>query len=120
VNRFRRRLAAWVLLAATAAGSAATHRHADLRELEPGRESGATVLTHHDPLSPDFHLHAVSRVVHDDPCPACHGQRIVGLASNAATALDTLSVRLFAALPPRAARSVARFTRLSRGPPALL
>jgi hypothetical protein len=123
VNRFGRRLAAWVLLAATAAGSAATHRHAGLRELEPGREGGATVLTHHDPLSPNFHLHAVIRVVHDDPCPACHGQRIVGLASNAATALDTLSVRLFAALPtPR--RALGRpfypsLARSSRSPLAL-
>jgi hypothetical protein len=59
-------------------------------------------------------------VVQEDPCWACHWQRVFGLPA-AVVPLGTVSPsRALALLPPRAAISVARFTRLSRGPPSVL
>jgi hypothetical protein len=113
-----RRLLAWALLAATAAAATATHRHAGLEESTgDGSES---VITNHNPRAAAPHLHAVIRTVHEDPCWACHWQRQIGPPSPAPAALPILRGRPLAAPPPRSARSVARFTRLSRAPPSLL
>jgi hypothetical protein len=115
-----RRLAAWALLAAILAAGAAPHRHLGLADEGAGEKASQSVLTTHDPLSRAFHWHAVLKVVQEDACWACHWNRLFSLGSTSACCPALLPGRALALLPPRSALSVARFTRLSRGPPALL
>ena len=115
-----RRLAAWALAAVVFAASAAPHRHFGLADEGAGDKASQSVLTTHDPLSRAFHWHAVLKIVQEDACWACHWNRVAGLSSTSAYRPALLPGRALALLPPRSALSVARFTRLSRGPPALL
>jgi len=115
-----RRLAAGALAAAVFAAGAAPHRHFDLVDEGAGDKASQSLLTTHDPLSRAFHWHAVLKIVQEEPCWACHWNRVAGLSSTSTYRPALLPGRALALLPPRSARSVARFTRLSRGPPALL
>lgn len=115
-----RRLAAWALAVAVFAAGAAPHRHIGLEDEGAGDKPSQSVLTTHDPLSRAFHWHAVLKIVQEDPCWACHWNRVAGLSSISTYLAALLPGQALALLPPRSALSVARFTRLSRGPPPLL
>ena len=117
---FRWRLfVSWALLAAAIGASAAPHRHLLLEDDSPTGAPERTVLTTHAGRS-TTHWHAVIRVIHADPCWACHWQRHVGLASAVETGFELSIARVQRLLPPRAAVSVARFSRSTRAPPSLL
>lgn len=109
----------WILLAVTLAAGTASHRHSGFGDESAGGERTSSLLTTHNPASVARHWHAVLRVVQEDPCWACQWQRLFGLPITAAPSLPVLSACPIGLLPPRSARSVARFTRLSRGPPVL-
>ncbi len=114
------RLSAWALAGAVLGASVVPHRHLGL-DSEPGVERASTsVLTTHNPLSKASHWHAVLRIVEEDPCWACHWHRIGILSPSAAAIGPVRASRRLAALPPRSAVSVARFTLRSRAPPSLL
>ena len=78
----------------------------------------STVVSAHDPSSRALHLHAVLRIVEDAPCWACHSNRPSVLAADAAVVRDYAVGCPLGTLPPRAALSVARYTRPSRAPPS--
>lgn len=114
-----RRLAAWTLVGAVLGASALPHRHLGL-EPEPGAgRRSPSVLTTHNPLAKARHWHAVLKIVEEDPCWVCQGNRIGILVPSASTITPVLTRRRLGALPPRSALSVARYTRPSRAPPKL-
>jgi hypothetical protein len=115
-----RRTAAGLLLAAILAAGTATHHHFGLADEGEAGKSSESILTRHDPLSRAFHWHAILKIVQEEPCWVCHWNRLFGLGITIAVSLTPSAGDALALLPPRAARSVARFTRLSRGPPSLL
>ena len=118
-SRSLRRTSAWALLAATLTAAAATHQHAGLAD-PPVERASETVLSTHNPLSNAGHWHAVLQIVQENACWACHWHRFAGLPYLAPSSLPALAGCAAAVLPPRSAVSVARFTRLSRGPPSVL
>ena len=100
-------------------------RHRHLGPRTRARQPDAdppSVLTTHNPQSKASHWHAVLRIVEEDPCWACHrGPHSAFPFRSASTVPPVLSRRRSGAPFLRAPRAfVARFTRLSRGPPALL
>ena len=111
------RVSAWVLLAAVSAAGTATHRHTDFGDEDDAR-SEQRVVSAHDPSSRALHLHAVLRVVEDAPCWACHSHRLSTLAAATPAPRPLFVSRPLGTLPPRAALSVARYTRPSRAPPS--
>jgi hypothetical protein len=113
-----RRAGTWALLAAVLAAAAMPHRHYGLAEEGAGERPSQSVLTNHNPHSAAFHWHAVLKTLQDEPCWACHWNRLFGVRSADALSPVLLPGRRLAQLPPRSALSVARFTHLSRGPPS--
>ena len=115
-----RRLVGAFLLAASLAAGTVAHRHPIFAEdSEPSRPA-AQVVSHHRGLSPSPHVHAILRIVTGDACWACHWHRLFTLAAGAALPGPVPPRHALGLLPPRSAANAARFTRLSRGPPALL
>jgi hypothetical protein len=112
--------AAWTLVAAILAAAATPHRHAVLSDERPGETDSQSVVTSHNPLANALHWHAVLKTVQEEACWACHWNRLFGAPAAAGVCLPLLPDRALSSLPARSAESVARFTRLSRGPPALL
>jgi len=113
-----RRLAGSITLAAIIAACAATHHHAALGP--ESENSSEEVVTTHNPLSTASHWHAILKIVPVEACWACHWSRVAGAPPTAAATSPVVTARNINALPPRSALSIARFTRRSRGPPALL
>jgi len=115
-----RRICAGILLAASLAGATIAHRHPILAEDSESSRPASQVVSDHVGLSPSEHVHAILRIVAGDSCWACHWHRIFALSSGAALSRPIPPGHALALLPPRSAANVARFTRLSRGPPTLL
>jgi len=112
-----RRTFGCTLLAAMLAAAATPHRHSGPADDDTRGSTSASVLTHHNPRSTALHWHAVLKTLYPESCWACHWNRLLGLGSADSYSPVLLSGRRLAQLPPRSALSVARFTRLSRGPP---
>jgi hypothetical protein len=112
-----RRTFGCTLLAAMLAAAATPHRHFGPADEGTGQSHSPSVLTHHNPRSTALHWHAVLKTLYPESCWACHWNRLLGLGSADSCSPVLLSTRRLAQLPPRSALSVARFTRLSRGPP---
>ena len=113
-----RRLVGSLVLAAIMAAVAAPHHHpAFSAESEAPSEQ---VVTRHNPYSTASHWHAIIKIIPIDPCWVCHLSRLFGLCSASPTSPAASGSGELNALPPRAAISVARFTRRSRAPPTLL
>ena len=115
-----RRLAAAVLLAAALAGATAEHHHGLGAEDSPSSQASRSVVSSHDGRSAASHVHAILRIVDNDPCWACHWSRHAAITGSSVAVGALPADRPLTQLPPRAAVSVARFTRSSRAPPALL
>ena len=117
----RRRLAGAVLLLAVLAAAGGLHHHDDLFGAFQGTPGAATerVASSHSPLSKAAHWHAgVS--VKEDPCLACHGQRLPGLASGACAGTQPTILQFAVAIVTVAPGAVVRHAGGSRAPPALL
>ena len=119
---FRRRFAGAVLLLAVLAAAGGLHHHDDLFGAFQGGAPGAAterVASNHSPLSKAAHWHAgVS--VKEDPCLACHGHRMPGLASSACVGAQPTTLQFAVAIVTVAPGSVVRHSGGSRAPPALL
>lgn len=113
-----RRLHTGFLIAATLAAAAAPHRHEFLAD-DGALAAHTQVVTAHDSVSGASHIHAILRVLEHDPCWTCQFQRHLGPPASHSGLAAMASRRVLAVPPPRAAVSIARFTRLSRGPPSL-
>ena len=116
----RRRFAGTVLLLAVLAGAGGLHHHDDLFGAFQGTPGAATerVASSHSPLSKAAHWHAgVS--VKEDPCLACHGHRMPGLASVACGGTQPTILQFAVAIVTVAPGSVVRHAGGSRAPPAL-
>jgi hypothetical protein len=119
--RWRRALAAALLIPALLAVGEGLHHHETLAALlSPAVNAHAVqTISTHDPQSRASHWHAAS-VVHEDACVACSVHRAAGVTS----ALAFVSVlRVACAAHAYAASSRVSFARLalgSRAPPALL
>jgi cytochrome c5 len=111
---------AWTLLAAVALAATLPHRHLALSDDSAVERPGENVVTRHDPRSHALHWHAILKIVQEEACWACHWNRILGAPAAGGTPERLAAVGRWSALPARASLSVARYTRLSRGPPALL
>ena len=115
-----RRLLGSALIAVVAANSTAPHNHS-LSEFAGELSAGAEqAVTTHDPHSRASHWHAVIRFVKEDPCLACHWQRLAGACSQAAAARPTFSVSPGDCALPAAVRSASLGRPSTRAPPALL
>jgi len=114
-----RRLAAGLLLTATLAAATAEHHHALLGE-DSSSSAPSSVISSHRGQSASSHIHAILRIVENDPCWACQWSRQAGVPRAAATSGAVSLGGPIALLPPRSAVSIARFTRSSRAPPELL
>jgi hypothetical protein len=93
------------------------HRPADFDDDAPGRR-WSSVVSNHNPAAAARHWHAIIRFLQDEPCWACRWHRALGLPVAAPTSLPDFVHHPLGLLPPRSAATIARFTRLSRGPPA--
>src|SRR5687768_6076765 len=113
-----RRLAGFIVVLAILAAGSASHHHAAL-SLDPEGRSEEVVTTH-DPSSNASHWHAILDIVALESCWACPCSRLFDLPRPGGLSHAGLDSRRWNALPPRAASSVARFTRRSRAPPILL
>ncbi len=118
----RRRFAGAVLLLAVLAAAGGLHHHDDLFGAFQGAAPGAAterVASSHSPLSKAAHWHAgVS--VKEDPCLACHGHRLPGLASGAYAGTQPTILQFAVAIVTVAPGSAVRRSGGSRAPPALL
>jgi hypothetical protein len=121
-STLRRRLAGAVLLLAVLAAAGGLHQHGDLFGAFQGGADGATVervTSNHSPLSKAAHWHSgVS--VKEDPCLACHSQRMAGLPSDPCVGTQP-SLLQFAIAPVAVAPgSAILLSGGSRAPPSLL
>lgn len=114
----RRGLLAGLLLTAAAVGATTAHSHSILEDASSARPD--PLLAPRCALSTTLSLHAIPRIVERDTCWACYWHRLFTAHSPAALPEPVWHGRTLASLPHRAAANVACFTRLSRGPPALL
>jgi hypothetical protein len=114
----RRRLVARLLLTVSLVGATTAHHHSILEDASAGR-TASPVLDPRCDLAQTLSLHAVHRIVERETCWACHWLRHLAPPSDAALPEPIGSDRTLSRLPARAAVSVARFTKLTRGPPAL-
>jgi hypothetical protein len=113
------RFVARVLLAASLAGVTATHRHSIL-EVDASPPSSVSELAPRCELSTTLSFHAIPRIAEGDVCWACHWYRLFAVSPGGVLPEPVDGGEVRGSLPPRAAENVARFTRLSRGPPTLL
>ena len=116
----RRRISGAVLLLAVLAAAGGLHHHDDLFGALQGTPGAATerVSSSHSPLSKAAHWHTgVS--VKDEPCLACHGHRMPGLASGACAGTQPTILRFLVAIVTVAPGSTVRHSGGSRAPPAL-
>jgi len=114
-----RRFSSALLLSATVA-FAALHHHEDLASSGPGSVAPAErVLSGHSPLSRDAHWHSGTRVK-DDPCLACQGHRLPGLAAEFHGEARQATERYFAERLAVARLCECSLGNGSRAPPALL
>lgn len=117
----RRRVAGAIVLLAVLAAAGGLHHHGDLFGAFQGGAAGATVervASNHSPLSKAAHWHAgVS--VREDPCLACAGHRMPGLASGACVGAQPTTLQFAVAIVTVAPGSVALHSGRSRAPPAL-
>jgi|RhiMetdeSRZDD1v2_1073273.scaffolds.fasta_scaffold08211_4 hypothetical protein len=120
-GRQLRRLTASILLAAIVVAAGGFHNHQSLSSFVSPPEAGSSeqVVSTHSPFSKASHWHSVVRF-DEDPCLACHSQRIASLAANASVSTPVLIASL--ATDPVASKpvSIASFANGSRAPPALL
>jgi hypothetical protein len=115
-----RRFAAALLFAAALAGATTEHHHALEAEDSPSSPASRSVVSSHDGRSAASHVHAILRIVDNDPCWACHWSRHAAITGSSVAVGALRADRALPQLPSRAAVCVARFTRSSRAPPALL
>jgi hypothetical protein len=118
----RRRVACGIVLLAVLASAGGLHHHEDLAgAFQPGAPGAATdrYVSNHSPLEKAAHWHTGVHVK-EDPCLACHGQRMAGLPADPCVDTPLALVRLAFAAPSCAAFSVATASNGSRAPPALL
>ena len=118
----RRRLSGAVVLLAVLAAAGGLHHHDDLFGAFQGVAPGAAterVASSHSPLSKAAHWHAgVS--VKEDPCLACHGHRMPGLAFAPCARTQPTILQFAVAIVTVAPGSAIRRSGGSRAPPALL
>ena len=114
-----RGLVAGFLLAVSLVGATTAHRHSILEDASSTRPA-APQLDPRCALSTALSLHAIPRIVERDACWACQWHRLFAVSAGEALPEPVGGGRVQISPPPRAAENVARFTRLSRGPPSLL
>jgi hypothetical protein len=114
----RRRLLAFLLLATSLAGATTAHHHSILEDAS-GARPARPVLDARCALTETLSLHAIRRIVEREPCWSCAWHRLFAVSFRSALPEPVWRGGPLAALPPRVAASISRFTRLSRGPPAL-
>jgi hypothetical protein len=117
-----RRVAGAIVLLAVLAAAGGLHHHGDLFGAFQGGGAGAAterVASNHSPLSKAAHWHSgVS--VKEDPCLACHGQRMAGLPSDPCVGTQPSLLRFAVAIVTVAPGSAVHFSGGSRAPPSLL
>src|ERR1700687_3067450 len=114
-----RGLVAGLLLAVSLVGATTAPRHSILEDASSTRPA-APQLDPRCALSTALSLHAIPRIVERDACWACQSHRLFVVSAGEALPEPVGGGRGQISPPPRAAENVARFTRLSRGPPSLL
>jgi hypothetical protein len=118
----RRRLALGVLLLAALTVVGGLHHHEDLAGALQGGAAGASterVASSHSPLSKAAHWHAGVRVK-EDPCLACQGHRMAGLASDPCVGAPPSLLQFAVAIVTVTPGSVVLHSGGSRGPPSPL
>jgi hypothetical protein len=118
----RRRAAGTILLLAVLATAGGLHQHGDLFGAFQGGAAGAAterVASSHSPLSKSAHWHTgVS--VKEDPCLACHSQRMAGLPSDPCVGSQPSLLQFAIATVTVAPGSAILLSGGSRAPPSLL
>lgn len=118
----RRRVACAVLLLAVLASAGGLHQHEDLAGVFQGGVPGAATdrfVSNHSPFEKAAHWHT-GVYVKDEPCLACHGQRMAGLPADPCVETPVALIRFAAASLSFAPVSIAAVSNGSRAPPALL
>jgi hypothetical protein len=115
-----RRLLGGALVAVVCAIAIAPHNQS-LDELFGGPSLGSAeqAVTTHDPHSRASHWHAVIRFVKENPCLACHWNRLLGLGSGVVVGFALSCAASVVLVQPVSPASAPWFTLPSRGPPSL-